>query len=512
MKNLAASRSRLLYALAGCLLLSLCTCSEDTPDPASAPAKKPLDPAAWWKLATSLPSGEERILSPREMRDLLAEGDRLGHNMDPEWWKERRRWVFSRILELDAEDVQANEGMGMRTLRSYPGFTELWERMNTTTVSNERLDSLIDRFQPRMSEGLPIFLSDDEYTLTAADLKQVEAHLARLANDPRYAEIQKTLSRVRADPALSGFPFVYLEAGSFLLFYSGRDLTRIEREDPEEEEARVAARRGVYERTLKERAALYSELLDDLRKLYPTLLEEHPVEGQVLCQWTFSDAAYYKSYMDLIDERTILRRRARGHLDPTRGWALLYDDPEGNEDAVRETAAYLAAQQLLLRWSRDPKAGNRTAYDRSHALWLLEGWPSYIAARRVKNPEIGRRVLTEFRKGARLPKVRRIVEQRNWYDLNKEPAGVEEGDDEVPPVAIRTWSFPDLSWSLVEALHEPKYRASTARLLRQVVGGERGDASQFEENFRIKIESDWDALNLALLGFWGELPSRTEDE
>ena len=173
---------------------------------------------------------------------------------------------------------------------------------------------------------------------------------------------------------------------------------------------------------------------------------------------------------------------------------------------------YLAAQQLLLRWSRDSKAGNRTAYDRSHALWLLEGWPSYIAARRVKDPEIGRRVQTFFKQGARLPKVQRIVEQRNWYDLNKEPAGEMEDFEEIAPVPIRNWSFPDLSWALVTALHEPKHRASTALFLRQVVGGERGDASQFEENFRIKIKSDWDALDLALLGFWGDLPSRTEDE
>ncbi|MFQ5844915.1 MAG: hypothetical protein ACE5JG_08000, partial [Planctomycetota bacterium] len=121
---------------------------KDAPAPAAAAA--PTDPEEWWRVETTLASGKERLLSPRELRVLLERGRRLGFDRDAAWWRERRRWVFSRILEVDSEDPQANRAMGRRRLRSYAGFDDLWERMNASPVPDGRIDALVDRFEPRV--------------------------------------------------------------------------------------------------------------------------------------------------------------------------------------------------------------------------------------------------------------------------------------------------------------------------------------------------------------------------
>ncbi|MFQ5845100.1 MAG: hypothetical protein ACE5JG_08945, partial [Planctomycetota bacterium] len=340
-----------------------------------------------------------------------------------------------------------------------------------------------------------------------AELKQVESHLERLASDRRYASIQKTLSRVRVHPALSAFPFVHAEAGPFLVFYSARDLTVIEGEDPEEERARVRARREVYRKLLETRAHVYRELLEDLHELYPSAVEARPLPtGRVFIQWVFADAPTYSRYLDLIDARPIISRPGRrGHLDPRNGWAVLYDDTGDDEGPVLETAAFLAAHPVLRAWIAKPEGGG-DPLGRVEALWLLEGWPAFLAARRVPKPEVGDVVGGMFKGGARLPPVRRVVEQRSWHDVNREPATKVGDDDEVDPVHIRTATFPGLAWSLVEALHQGANRARMTRFLLSVLGGDRGGSGRFETVFGIRGEGDWRGLDESLVGFWGARP------
>ena len=62
--------------------------------------------------ATKRPSGREKVLSPRELRALLAAGRTYGYQRDSAWWNQRAEWAYARILSVDPEDIEANAGMG----------------------------------------------------------------------------------------------------------------------------------------------------------------------------------------------------------------------------------------------------------------------------------------------------------------------------------------------------------------------------------------------------------------
>ncbi|MGQ0612448.1 MAG: hypothetical protein ACT4PV_01685 [Planctomycetaceae bacterium] len=470
-----------------------------TPEaPAQDRATATLDRETWWTRATARPSGAERLLAPRELRAVLAEGERRGFSADATWWAERRRWAFERILSMDPLDTEANTAAGRRVLQTYPGFRELWDRMLAARTLHETTETLLGLYDDRVQADEAIFLDEEEWARTSALLKDAAEHLRRMGEDPAYRALQRALQMVRSDGALQEYAFVRMQAGPFLVFYTARDLRRIRGEGEEAENARIAGRAAIYEKALAARAAIYTGLLDDLRALYPEILAAHPIApGDLFFQWIFADEATYLDFCERTGSRGQVRAYRAGHLRKRDGWAFLFEPAEERPEAsdpVGESAAYLGCLQLLTHWSIDPAVPGTRHIDSSRALWIQEGWASLLASRRVAKSELGASLRQANLAGRALPSIQRIVDRESWHELEQYREPVEETAEGPPPLTVRE-SFADLAWVLTEVLHGGNYRPGFSRFLLAQIEGRRGGEDSFEACFLAGGRGGWAVLD-----------------
>ena len=497
------------------LVLLACACARDSaPKQAGSAA---VGREAWWKQATTRPSGQERILAPRELKALLADGRGLGFNADAKWWSARRAWVYGRVLELDASDLDGNEAVGRRVLQRIAGFQKLWARMLDARVTNEAIADVLDQYGSDVHEGNPVFLSSDALVAVQAQLERARQHLDRLARDPKYAAVQVALARVRGS-VLSDYPSVHIAAGPFLLFYCAPDLRRIEGEDDAEEEKRITARREFYRERLEARRASLEGVIADVEKLYPEVWKRHGLApNTILYQWIFGDRAWYTDFVDRLNRGQPENAYRSGFHDRATGWAYLFEpekqetaeadrDPDARsidpEQQLRETMAYLAAGQLLYRWGKDKKDRTKNHIYRSHAYWLHEGWASFLAARQVKEPLAGPALSDGKRFGMIMPPIRRVVERRSRLDLlaYREPEPEYDPDEEPRPPLGVVRHFTDLSLQLVKHFHDPKRRPAFERFLLSQIEGTRHGRDWFEKCFGIEGDEGWADLQRRVYG------------
>jgi len=484
----------LLAALAGA------GCSEEgSGGPASGPpdgdgdASRPASREAWWTAATERAGGRERILAPRELRALLAEGRSLGFDADAAWWKQRREWAFERILEVDPGDPDANAGVGNRTLQDIPGFRETWDKMMAADPTEE-VSALLDAYETAVTAGRPVYLGEREFATLSERFRAVREHLERVETDPEYVALQRALREVRRG-ALSDYPHVRVRRGPFLVFYTARDLQRVPGEDPAAEDARLEARRAFHKKELEGWVDVYTDLTADLARAFPELwARQKPRTGDLFCHWVFGDRVWYVALQERLRKVGAEAPYRCGFYHGATGWAYLYDPVSGGEEdgepaAVRrESAAYLAARQLLRHWGQDPRDFTVNRLDRSRAYWLKEGWPAYVAARQMKEPIAGRTPKLPWE----LPPIRDVIQRRSRLDAGeylRPDAGV---GDVVPPDG----GFTDLACHVVRWLHEHKGDALVRFLLSQTDGAKRG-IDWFEECFGIG-PGGWDAFGRAV--------------
>ena len=485
------------------LLLLFAACADDAAGPRtpSSPAPQRPDRDRWWTGATERGSGKERLLAPRELRALLAEGRAWGFDGDAMWWGPRSVWAYERILVLDPDDVEANEGVGRTTLQSLPGFEELWPRLEEARVADEAVTELLDRFGPDVRDGRPIFLFRDEVEPVKARMREAAAHLDRLASDPSYAAEQRVLAFVRSSHH-GDYPYLHVRRGPFLVFYAARDLQTIPGEDEESERKRVADRRDTYLRRLDQWLGVYEELLADVAQLYPDFAKRHPVAPDaVFPQWIFQERAWYADVRDRLRTEAEEPPYRRGFHHRRSGWAYLVepteagdapDDPAG----LKETAAYLAATQLLWHWGHDPEDPLLNRMERSEDVWFKEGWPSFLAARRLKDPAVGRGLRLARDDRWRFAELIRVVERRN----RERAEAFLYYEDPENPMRLPDGGYTDLAWLLVRVLHGDEHKAGFVRFLSGQVDGTGRGIDFFEECFGIRGGAGWRDLERAVYG------------
>lgn len=482
-------RLRRLFLL---LFLSACAGEEATaPAPAGAPA---VDRDTWWNRVTLRPSGQERILAPRELRALLAEARRRGFDADRRWYEQRARWAYKRILAVDPEDVEANAGTGRRTLQSIEGFSAVWTRMMEARTPSDLIVELLDRYGAWVLDQEPIFLDRDEYEVEKARLREAARHLDRMEADPEYAAVQKALRHVRHS-FHSDYPFLYVRAGPFLVFYTARDLQHDPEADEAAEEERVATRKEYYRRRLEQWLPVYGELLRDIRALYPEVWKKHGLgKDAIFHQWIFGERSWYTDFVERLRKDELLPPYRTGFYYGATGWAYLYEPGEGEGaaaagEALPETAAYLAAVQILRRWARDRRDPTVNHLDRSRHYWFKEGWPAFLAARRVKKPAVGRLLKPDT---WQLPPLESVVERRSRIDRRAYLLATGEEAPRPPDSG-----YTDLAWLLLCHLQEEQPEACERFLLSQIEGT-GGDVAWFEKCFGVKGAADWKSLERAV--------------
>jgi len=484
------------------VLAALACAGKESPAPRQAAIPPGRD--TWWKQATTGPGGAERVLAPRELRALLVEGRTAGFEADPAWWSERAKWAYERILQVDHDDLEANAGSGRRTLQSMEGFADLWRRMQEAPPDDEILE-LLDQYDPWVQEGRPIFLAPDEYAVLRARLTDVAKRIQRFVSDPAFAAVQSLLRRVKHS-VLADYPYVQAQFGPFVVFYTAPDLAPI---DEPGDAQRLAARKTYYLKRLAAWRPVYEGLLADLAKLYPGLWKDHaPGPGRVFPEWVFAEAEEYADFVERRGKQEAQAPYRKGFFDGATGWAYLLDvareetqgksaSPAGPTGETRECAAYLAAVQLLRVWGRNPKnpIGNRL--DTSEAYWLKEGWPAYLAARRVEVPLVGRILSKELK----LPALQDVVGRRSR--LQQRPFLLLQGEAGSAPVDAPDGGYTDLAWLLVRALNTPRRRPAFIRFLRSQIESDRRGVGWFEECFGVRGPKGWKALQAEVYGFIG---------
>ena len=495
----------------GVILVGLAAgCGDGVPVAATgeAPAAVPVSRDAWWSAATTLASGRERILSPRELRSLLAIGRERGFDADADWWERRRAWAFLRILSLDAEDVEANAATGRRTLQSIEGFVEIWDEMLRTRVPTPVIAELLDRYGDWIFEGRPIFLTAEEFAIESARFSQAAKHLGRLREDPAYAALHGALRKVRTS-FHADYRFVHVQTGPFVVFYAARDLQRDPEGDEVAEEARLAERREYYRRRLATWTAVYGEVLADISNLYPELWRKHaPPPGAAFCQWIFSERGWYADFMARIRRGSGEAPYRFGFVETATAWAYMVEPtdeevdlgeggkrPEADPMGLRETAAYLAARQLLRYWAKNTEDPTVNNMDRSAAYWLKDGWPSYLAGRRIGRPRVGRLLSQMKHEEWQFPSMQSVVDRRGRLDLVGLIRPPESGTETAPPP---DFGFSDVAWLLVKSLNDDKRRAAFERFLISQIEGTRHGLEWFEECFDVNGDAAWRSLQSAV--------------
>jgi len=486
-----------------------------TPDDAAPP-----DRERWWDGAVTRPSGAERLLAPRELLRLLEDGRRRGFDADAAWWRERERFVGERVLEVDPDDAAANRGAGRHVLQDHPGFKALWERILATRTTHPAIDELIERYDYRLQEDRPLFLDDEESARAAALLEDARAHLDRVDADPAYAGLQSALQKVRADGALHVLPHVIVEARPFLVFYAARDLARIPGEDAKAEEVRIETLKAKYRVALEPVKHALEGMTADVRASFPELCKAHPLgPGDLFVQWIFADEGLYDDFRDRTFARDARAPGRVGHLRRKDVMAFLFQpvvaeatqggtdgaphpgDAAARPDPLAETAAYLGAWQILFHWSTDAKSPSTRHLDTSRALWLHEGWASWLAARRV-----GRSTAGDVVRAARAllrplpPPIVRVVERESWYELASyaEPIEMDPNKNDPLPLTVRE-GFSDLSWLLTDVCLEGDRRAGYLRFFLAQIEGRRGEGFEFEDCLGVAGQGDWAALDAAVV-------------
>lgn len=492
------------------LVLLAAGCREGASSPGTKPPPRP-GRDSWWSAAT-LRGSEERILAPRELRALLAEGVAYGFDGDETWWKQRLDWVNARILELDPDDVASNAALGRATLQSLEGFATLWERMLTTRYPDTTITELIDQYDGWVQEGRPVFLGGEEVQLVRARLREAKAHLDRLDSDPKYAALEGGLARVRSS-VLADYPFLHVEFGPFVVFYAARDLARIAEADPAAEERRLAERREVYRRRLEAHRAAYEGLLGNLARLFPELVAEFPLSDRdIFYQWVFADREWYADHVAKIRREGQESTYRCGFYEGATGWAYLFEPPEQAAAAapdaappdpalqLRETMIYLAATQILWRWGRDRVDPQINWMERTDAYWLSEGWASFFAAMSVPKSAVGPMLREAKRFRWVFPPLSRVTARRSRLDLQlyDEPVNPDpDAPEETQHLPVRR-AFTDLAWLLVSHLQAEPHREAFVRYLRSQLEGTRGGLDWFEECFGLRTQDDWKTLERAV--------------
>jgi len=171
------------------------------------------------------------------------------------------------------------------------------------------------------------------------------------------------------------------------------------------------------------------------------------------------------------------------------------------ETQLRETMAYVACKQLLRHWARDPEEAFTNRLDKSRAYWLKEGWPAWMAARRVEKSLVGPSLREAVRFGREPPPLHRIVERQSRIELHR----YREPDPPIPAagnpalnVGIRR-HFTDLAWLLVDHLNRKEHRDRfEAYLIAQIEATAEGTPDGFAQAFALDSAKAWEDLEYAL--------------
>ena len=508
-----------------CLIFLPVACGEESAAPKEAAwtPEAPTGRDAWWKAATESAGGTRLVLAPREVRGLLASARRFGFDDDAQWWAPRSKWAYQQILSLDPDDVEANGAVGRKTLQSIDGFAPLWQRIVDAKIFTPEMIELVEMYGEPVDENRAVFLSESEFQIETARLRAAKEHLDKMAGNPEYAAFQLAIERVPS--RLRDDPSVHVRVGPFLVFFAARDLRHIEGETDASEEKRVGALRENYERKLKERTQVLQGVVKDLTKLYPELARRHPLRPeQFFFLWIFGDPEMYQDFVESFVAGRPESTYRCGFFHRKDGWGYLYlprapemaepQDPEhaepGEEVVVREvpdpeqqlkeSLAFIATQQLLRHWARDPADRFSNRFDKSRAYWLKEGLPAYIAGRQMKKPVVGPALSEGWRFGREFPVLQRVIERESRLELRRyrEPDPEPDGEQPVTNLGMRR-HFADLSWLLVRYLNDDARRKQfESYLISQIEASKPGKATALAEALGLKTEADWRRLEDAV--------------
>jgi hypothetical protein len=230
-----------------------------------------------------------------------------------------------------------------------------------------------------------------------------------------------------------------------------------------------------------------------MRTLYPETWAAHPLEpDRLIPQWIFGERESYAAFAARVrrdDEEAPYRL---GFLHSATGWAYLAEPAEAaSMDLFRETAAYLGALQILVRWARDPKDPTINHWNRSEDYWFKEGLPALLASRRVKVPIEGQALRGPWR----FPRLDSVVNRRGRLG-GWERISFREDEDVDADVVLPDGGYTDLAWLLVRLLEKGR-RPQLERFLRAQVEGTGKGIGFFEECFEVKGSAAWRALQRA---------------
>lgn len=400
-----------------------------------APSEPDLGPEAWWARAARNSDGSPRTFDAATLERLLAEAEQRGYPSNAAAWKPIAEKLYGDLVKIRPTHRKANEFFGRKSLRDYPDFAQVFERMQESDKDlPAELRSFLASLEERVEKSDPLWMEPQEYEQHREKLDAFVAWRKKMDEDPAFREVQRAVARAQNDPVLRNYGAVPIGVPPFVVFLGSRALypRPVEGETPEETRKRIAEKTQELAPRIEKTRRLYEAYVRFFEERYrkPLGLPE-PKSNEIIFQWIFEDRAGFDQYARDQDNHEV-GAGVLGYFSPQTRWVVLYEREDAEEGGLSNdnTAAHESTHQIQWLFSKNPKNRLENFIDSWAASWFTEGWAEYVGSCR-ENPEtkaidfgwysIGRADLLRFMKkqGVPLIPIHFLVATGNYEDFNR---------------------------------------------------------------------------------------------